>query len=204
MITTPTPHYTSQRAPGVVQSIYAHECIVERVAHALGMSHEDVQLKNFYQIGQTTPYGDHIGSSTYNWTLPTLWAKCINDSDFLNRHTPKLRPKPNPDPDPDPNHGIPDQESGMCYLQRLESLEKKGHLPDACKIRDAHHRLSQLRFGQSILGRWYRRGLGRRRRARARAQHKGGVRVGLRVGLWVGVRVGVMIRLMVRVRVGKA
>jgi len=82
VVTSQRPHYTSQRAPGVIQSVYAHEVCIEQVAHALGLAHEEVQEKNFYQVGQTTPYGDHIGSDTYNWTIPQLWSQCKEDASF--------------------------------------------------------------------------------------------------------------------------
>ena len=43
-VVSPTPHYTSQRAPGVVQSLFAHEALVEHVAYTLGMEHDVVQV----------------------------------------------------------------------------------------------------------------------------------------------------------------
>jgi len=82
---TPTPHNTSMRAPGVIQSLYVHEAAVEHAAFSLGLPMHVVQEKNFYQVGQTTPYKDHIGSPTYNWTIPTLWAQCKKDAEFEKR-----------------------------------------------------------------------------------------------------------------------
>ena len=29
-----------------------------------------------YAAGQTTPFGDVVGSSAFNWTVPTLWDHC--------------------------------------------------------------------------------------------------------------------------------
>jgi len=43
------------------------------------------QEKNFYTVGQTTPYGDHIGSEDYNWTIPALWAQCKEAAGFDDR-----------------------------------------------------------------------------------------------------------------------
>ncbi|CAE8582374.1 unnamed protein product [Polarella glacialis] len=73
---------TSVRAPGVIQSITAHEVIMEHVSRSLGLDFEWVQEKNFYQPGQKTPWGDVIGSDAFNWTMPQVWAKLREDSSF--------------------------------------------------------------------------------------------------------------------------
>ena len=70
---TAKPGNTSMRAPGNLQSISVREMVNERVATHLGMDIMDLRERNFYQIGQTTPFGDVIGSEMFNWTLPTLW-----------------------------------------------------------------------------------------------------------------------------------
>lgn len=35
-----------------------------------------VQERNMYASGQTTPFGDVVGSAAFNWTVPTLWSHC--------------------------------------------------------------------------------------------------------------------------------
>lgn len=80
--TTHTPHRTSQRAPGVVQGITAHEVVLEHVGRQLGIPFEDIQERNFYQVGQVTPWGDKIGVGNFNWTIPQVWQKLRQDSNF--------------------------------------------------------------------------------------------------------------------------
>eukprot|EP00656_Telonema_subtile_P051412 TRINITY_DN6900_c0_g1_i3.p1 TRINITY_DN6900_c0_g1~~TRINITY_DN6900_c0_g1_i3.p1 ORF type:complete len:674 (+),score=212.13 TRINITY_DN6900_c0_g1_i3:82-2103(+) len=86
-ITSATAHGTSQRAPGVLQSQFIHECVIERVAHTLGLPHHVVQERNFYQVNQVTPYGDHIGTIDFDWTIPQLWKQLTDDTDLENRRT---------------------------------------------------------------------------------------------------------------------
>jgi len=83
--TTHTPHRTSQRAPGVVQSITAINVVCEHVARSLGLAMEDVMEQNFYTVGKTTPWGDVIGTNTFNWTLPQVWSKLKTDAQFDDR-----------------------------------------------------------------------------------------------------------------------
>ncbi|KAK3289624.1 hypothetical protein CYMTET_2955 [Cymbomonas tetramitiformis] len=82
---TNTPLNTSQRAPGVVQSILAHETVLEHVAHELGLPMSQVQEANFYKVGESTPAGEIIGSDTFNWTIPTLWGKLKTDAKVAER-----------------------------------------------------------------------------------------------------------------------
>uniref|UniRef100_A0A7S2RXD9 FAD-binding PCMH-type domain-containing protein n=2 Tax=Rhizochromulina marina TaxID=1034831 RepID=A0A7S2RXD9_9STRA len=72
---SPRPGNTSMRAPGNLQSIAVREMVNAHVAHALGVPLDVVQERNMYTVGQTTPFGDEIGSATFNWTVPTLWAR---------------------------------------------------------------------------------------------------------------------------------
>ena len=37
---------------------------------------------NMYLPGQTTPFGDVVGSSAFNWTVPTLWQQVKENVDF--------------------------------------------------------------------------------------------------------------------------
>jgi xanthine dehydrogenase/oxidase len=46
---------TSMRSPGVVQSVFAVESIIERVANTLNLPVTHVQEANFYKVGQLTP-----------------------------------------------------------------------------------------------------------------------------------------------------
>lgn len=76
---------TSARAPGVIQSVTAHGVVLEHIAMNLGLDFEWVQEQNFYKAGQKTPFGDVIGSATFNWTLPDVWNKLRKDSNFDQR-----------------------------------------------------------------------------------------------------------------------
>jgi len=80
--TTHTVHRTSQRAPGVIQSVTSNLVVLEHIATTLGLPFESVQERNFYKVGQKTPFGDTIGSETFNWTMPEVWQKLRQDSDF--------------------------------------------------------------------------------------------------------------------------
>lgn len=82
---THTPHRTSQRAPAVLQSITSINVVCEHVANSLGLEFEDVMELNFYKVGQKTPWGDVIGSSTFNWTMPQIWTKLKTDAQFADR-----------------------------------------------------------------------------------------------------------------------
>jgi len=67
---TNKPTTTSMRAPGVVQSVFVMETVIEHVASELGMSPMDVRQANFYHVGNTTPYGQTIKYMS----LPTIWS----------------------------------------------------------------------------------------------------------------------------------
>jgi len=79
---THTHSRTSQRAPGVVQSITAIQVIMEHISRNLGLPFETVQKLNFYKPGQVTPWGDVIASESFNWTLPSIWDKLHQDASF--------------------------------------------------------------------------------------------------------------------------
>ena len=96
-ITSATVHGTSQRAPGVVQSQFVHECVMERIARSVGQPHATVramtiqshpepmfqiQERNFYQVNQVTPYGDHIGTVDFDWTISQLWKELHDTADI--------------------------------------------------------------------------------------------------------------------------
>ena len=70
------PHQgnTSCRAPGNIASIAAHEVVLEHVAAELGVLPELVREANLYAAGDKTPGGDEIGSATFIWSIPALWA----------------------------------------------------------------------------------------------------------------------------------
>jgi xanthine dehydrogenase/oxidase len=61
---------TSMRAPGVVQSVFALECIIERVANTLSLPVSAVQEANFYKVGETTPYLQPL----HYCSLPRIWS----------------------------------------------------------------------------------------------------------------------------------
>ena len=67
---TNLPPNTAMRSPGVVQTGWATECIVQRVAAELKLSPAAVQELNFYKVGELTPYLQPI---TY-LSLPAVWA----------------------------------------------------------------------------------------------------------------------------------
>jgi xanthine dehydrogenase/oxidase len=84
-VSTNTPSNTPMRAPGSVQSIHAHETIIDNVSYVLGKRAEDIRELNFYQPGQRTPSGDIIGSATFNWTIPQLWQGLKSECQFEAR-----------------------------------------------------------------------------------------------------------------------
>ena len=75
----------SCRAPGNLQSITVRELINEKVAHAMKWPLIKVQEANFYQRGQTTPFGDVVGSKAFNWTVPFLWKQVKEAVDYESR-----------------------------------------------------------------------------------------------------------------------
>ena len=76
---TNTPHSTSMRAPGCMQSILAAQVVIEHVAKSVGKDVDDVMQQNFYDLANparnTTPFGDQLGRDNYNWTVPILWSQ---------------------------------------------------------------------------------------------------------------------------------
>lgn len=78
MCKTDLPTTTSMRAPGVVQSVFIIETIVDHVANSLGLSPDVVRQRNFYKAGQTTPYGQTIKYIT----LPTVWSKLMTETNY--------------------------------------------------------------------------------------------------------------------------
>jgi len=44
-----------------------------------------LMVENFYQPNDVTPGGDTIGSATYNWTVPQLWAQIQVDANYTDR-----------------------------------------------------------------------------------------------------------------------
>lgn len=78
---TNTPARTSMRAPGVVQSCFATEMIMERIAYELQLPMYSVQQMNFIQDGKTTILGQPI----QNCTLPTVWNTLMQRSHYSDR-----------------------------------------------------------------------------------------------------------------------
>lgn len=78
---TNTPARTSMRAPGVVQSSFATEMVVERVAYELNLPLAVVQQRNFIRDGQTTILNQPI----VDCTLPTVWGTLMQRSGYEAR-----------------------------------------------------------------------------------------------------------------------
>lgn len=68
-----------------MQSVLAAEVVMEHVARIVKRPVDEVRQLNFYQPPATTPFGDHIGSAGYNWTIPTLWEQIQADSNYTER-----------------------------------------------------------------------------------------------------------------------
>ena len=70
----------------IIRSRRAHdEVVIEHVAAELGALPEAVREANFYQVGQTTPGGNVIGSGLFDWTIPALWANAKADAGWDDR-----------------------------------------------------------------------------------------------------------------------
>ena len=81
---TNTPARTSMRAPGVVQTSFCTELVVERVAAELGLPVLQVQQRNFIADGDMAICGQVI----QDCTLPTVWGTLLQRSQYearLNR-----------------------------------------------------------------------------------------------------------------------
>jgi xanthine dehydrogenase/oxidase len=78
---TNLPPNTSMRAPGAVQSIYMVEQTMERIAYELGMNPDDVRAKNFYKVGDVTPYMQPLKYVT----LPQVWSQVQTQAGYPAR-----------------------------------------------------------------------------------------------------------------------
>eukprot|EP01038_Epipyxis_sp_PR26KG_P004721 gene4721-6626_t len=78
---TNTPSRTYMRAPGVVQSCFATEVVIERVAAALNLPTVTVQQLNFIKNGDLTI----LGQPMTNCTLDTVWSTLLQRSKYNER-----------------------------------------------------------------------------------------------------------------------
>lgn len=72
---------TAMRSPGALQGIYMTESIIERVAYELKLDPLTIRQNNFYQQGQTTPYGQPI----QYYSLPTCWSQLRSSCNYDQR-----------------------------------------------------------------------------------------------------------------------
>ena len=79
---TNTAVTTSTRAPGVVQAVQCIEEVLERIAKSLNKNVTDIQEANFYQNGQTTPYGQTIDDID---TFTNVWSVLKDKSQFAEK-----------------------------------------------------------------------------------------------------------------------
>ena len=70
------------RAPCVPVTQWAVECALDRIGRTLGMTTEDVRLRNFYAAGNLTPFGQAIPTP---FALPTVWSTLRSSSDYDQR-----------------------------------------------------------------------------------------------------------------------
>jgi xanthine dehydrogenase/oxidase len=75
LVYTNTPARTFTRAPGIVQSCFATEVVVERVAWETERAITEVQELNFIQNGQSTINGQLITNCTLNEVWSTLYQR---------------------------------------------------------------------------------------------------------------------------------
>ena len=78
---TNTQSRTSMRAPGVVQTCFATEMVISRIATELQKPVKDVQRLNFIQNGQTNVLGQEIKDST----LDQVWDTLLQRSQYNKR-----------------------------------------------------------------------------------------------------------------------
>lgn len=78
---TNTPPRTSMRAPGVVQTCFATEVVIERVAHELGLPTRTVQEANFIKDGDTTI----VNQTITNCKLQTVWETLLSRCQYNDR-----------------------------------------------------------------------------------------------------------------------
>jgi len=62
---------TAFRGFGGPQGVVVMEDAIERIAHALGMDADHIRARNFYTLGQETPYGQAVEEDN----LPRVWAE---------------------------------------------------------------------------------------------------------------------------------
>ncbi|MEY4529415.1 MAG: xanthine dehydrogenase molybdopterin binding subunit [Deinococcota bacterium] len=73
---------TAFRGFGGPQGMLVIEDILGRVAPLLGVRGEELRAKNFYQAGQTTPYGQIVKDSN---RMARVWQTLLETSDFKQR-----------------------------------------------------------------------------------------------------------------------
>ncbi len=73
---------TAFRGFGGPQGMLVIEDILGRVAPLLGLECEELRAKNFYQAGQTTPYGQPVKDSD---RMTRVWQTLLESSDFYKR-----------------------------------------------------------------------------------------------------------------------
>lgn len=75
---TNLPATTAVRAPGVPQSVFVMESIMDQLAHTLKMDPVALRQANFLALNETTPYGQPI----LYLSLPTVWAQTLEQSNY--------------------------------------------------------------------------------------------------------------------------
>jgi xanthine dehydrogenase/oxidase len=78
---TSIPAKTSMRAPGVVQTCFATEVVIHRIANELGFDSQVIQQKNFIRNGLTTI----LGQSIQDCNLQNVWDKLLTRSKYATR-----------------------------------------------------------------------------------------------------------------------
>jgi len=84
-VLTDIPHGTSMRSPGAMNVGIGAQLVMEHVARSVGKAVEEVQATNFYHLGDTTPFGDTFGRDGFNFTVPLMWEKLKEDSNYAAR-----------------------------------------------------------------------------------------------------------------------
>lgn len=70
---------TAFRGFGGPQGMLVMEDILSRVAPKLGLSGKEIRERNFYQVGQTTPFGQELPQSD---RMFNIWSELLDSSDF--------------------------------------------------------------------------------------------------------------------------
>ncbi|MBZ9750147.1 xanthine dehydrogenase molybdopterin binding subunit [Deinococcus sp. HMF7604] len=73
---------TAFRGFGGPQGMLVTEDLLGRVAPLLGLDPQELRARNFYQPGESTPYGQPVRHAE---RLPDLWAQLLHRSDFHAR-----------------------------------------------------------------------------------------------------------------------